>query len=97
MRRNGPVRSFAGALVGAMLLAACGQKGPLYLPDEATGIVTRPTQTPPAPQGDAPNTPQTIDTPPAPAPAPSDSAPEATPEEQPVDKDKKDPGATTPR
>jgi predicted small lipoprotein YifL len=30
-------------------LAACGQKGPLILPDKTTGgVVTRPTQTPPA-------------------------------------------------
>ncbi len=30
------------------LLAACGQKGPLTLPDKTTGgVVTRPTQTPP--------------------------------------------------
>jgi len=83
--------SLAGAATAALLLAACGQKGPLYLPDEATGIVTRPTQTPPAPQGDAPNTPQTIDTP----PAPSNPAPEV--DEKPADKEKKAPGATTPR
>jgi predicted small lipoprotein YifL len=31
------------------LLAACGQKGPLVLPEKtAGGVVTRPTQTPPA-------------------------------------------------
>ena len=30
------------------LLQSCGQKGPLYMPDQATEIVTRPTQTPPA-------------------------------------------------
>lgn len=30
-------------------LAACGQKGPLVLPDKtAGGVITRPTQTPPA-------------------------------------------------
>jgi predicted small lipoprotein YifL len=30
-------------------LAACGQKGPLVLPEKtAGGVVTRPTQTPPA-------------------------------------------------
>ncbi len=30
-------------------LAACGQKGPLVLPDKTTGgVVTRPTQTPAA-------------------------------------------------
>jgi predicted small lipoprotein YifL len=32
------------ALTGAagMLLAACGQKGPLYLPDQGGEVVTRP-------------------------------------------------------
>ena len=34
----------------AVALAACGQKGPLYLPDEAGTIVTRPG-TPAGPQG----------------------------------------------
>lgn len=32
----------AGAAL--LLLAACGQKGPLYLPDENGTVVTRPTQ-----------------------------------------------------
>jgi predicted small lipoprotein YifL len=34
------------------LLAACGQKGPLYLPDKNTKVITRPApppQPPPAP------------------------------------------------
>jgi len=45
-------------------LAGCGQKGPLYLPDEAKEVVTRPTQTPPAePAPEGSNTPQTPDTP----------------------------------
>lgn len=31
----------------ALSLAACGQKGPLYLPDSTQGeVITRPTQTP---------------------------------------------------
>jgi predicted small lipoprotein YifL len=46
------------AAIGALLLTGCGQKGPLYLPDEATQVVTRPTQTPaettPPEKGDAP-------------------------------------------
>jgi predicted small lipoprotein YifL len=60
-------------------LAGCGQKGPLYLPDQATGVVTRPTQTPPEPPTDSvvPNSPRTIDDPVAPAnPAPEVTAPE---------------------
>jgi predicted small lipoprotein YifL len=46
------------ALVAAALLgplAACGQKGPLYLPEQAREVVTRPAQTPPAaPDAQAP-------------------------------------------
>jgi predicted small lipoprotein YifL len=53
------------ALVAA--LGACGQKGPLYLPDRPDEIVTRPTQTPPEqkppPAPEAPNSPQTVDSP----------------------------------
>ena len=56
------------ALVSA--LAACGQKGPLYLPEKTGEIVTRPTQTPPAApapaQGEvseSPNSPETADSP----------------------------------
>jgi len=61
------------------LTAGCGQKGPLYLPDQAGKIVTRPTQTPPPADSQAPNTPQTVDSPPG-----SDNpAPEVTkPEEE---------------
>jgi predicted small lipoprotein YifL len=49
-------------------LAACGQTGPLYLPEKTGEIVTRPTQTPaPAPthgeSTEAPNSPQTVDSP----------------------------------
>jgi predicted small lipoprotein YifL len=66
-------------LIAAALLAACGQKGPLYLPDEARDIVTRPAQTPATPAGEteAPNSPQTIDSPPGtPSPAPEVVAPD---------------------
>ena len=35
-------RGFAALLVGAALLAGCGQKGPLYLPDKGGQVVTRP-------------------------------------------------------
>jgi predicted small lipoprotein YifL len=31
-----------GVLSAAALLAACGQKGPLYLPDQGGEVVTRP-------------------------------------------------------
>jgi predicted small lipoprotein YifL len=34
-------------IASSLLVAACGQKGPLYLPDEEGTVVTRPgTQTP---------------------------------------------------
>ncbi|MGE0580716.1 MAG: lipoprotein [Steroidobacteraceae bacterium] len=32
-----------------LLLSACGQKGPLYLPEPAGNVVVRPSQTPPPP------------------------------------------------
>lgn len=59
-------------LVGT--LAGCGQKGPLYLPDAATSVVTRPAAATP---DSAPNSPQTVDSPVAPAaPAPEVTAPD---------------------
>ncbi len=71
-------------------LAACGQKGPLYLPDQAREIVTRPTQTPARPDSQAPNSPQTVDSPLEPRiPAPEVIVPDAD-----EDKDKKEPDAT---
>jgi predicted small lipoprotein YifL len=68
------------------LLAGCGQKGPLYLPEKAGEIVTRPTQAPEPPSnGQAPNTPQTVDSP----QGPDNPAPEVTkPEEEDPDKKK---------
>ena len=39
----------AVALIATLLLSACGQKGPLYLPEPAGNVIVRPTQTPPAP------------------------------------------------
>ena len=78
---------------GIAPIAGCGQKGPLYMPDQATEIVTRPTQTPaaqtpPAPD-QTPRPPQNVDTPQDPAnPAPDPTAP---------DKQKKEPGASPPR
>jgi predicted small lipoprotein YifL len=44
----------AGAALAALLLAGCGQKGPLYLPDQTGEVVTRPTQTPEAPPAEQP-------------------------------------------
>ena len=82
---------FAAALLAT--LAACGQKGPLYLPEQAREVVTRPAEPPPpasAPDSQAPNSPQTIDSPEGPA----NPAPEVT---APPDKDKKEPDATAPR
>ena len=67
----------------AVALSACGQKGPLYLPEKTGEVVTRPTPTPvPAPGATpgestgAPNSPQTVDSPEAQAsPAPEVVAP----------------------
>jgi len=84
-----PARRLAWLLLA--LLAGCGQKGPLYLPDEARGIVTRPA--PPAAPGEtqqAPSTPATPDSP----QGPPNPAPEVTPPD--TDKDKKDQGTKPP-
>jgi len=57
-------------------MSGCGKKGPLYLPDTASEVVTRPAETPPVSEStQAPNTPQTVDSQPAAtAPAPEVSA-----------------------
>jgi len=72
-----------------LALPGCGKKGPLYLPDTASGVVTRPAGTPPASENtEAPNSPQTTDSSPqAPAPAPEVTEPEES---------KKEKGAATP-
>ncbi|HEY6125730.1 MAG TPA: lipoprotein [Steroidobacteraceae bacterium] len=72
------------------ILAGCGQKGPLYLPEERGEVVTRPAETPPESETTAaPNSPQTPDSQPAaPAPAPEVTAPE--------EESKKDKGASPP-
>ena len=74
-----------GALLLALGLSACGQKGPLYLPDTTRGeIVTRPA---PATTGTS-NSPASPDTPSQSAsPAPEVTAPE--PAKDPAEKDKK--------
>jgi len=69
------------ACVAALLacaVTACGQKGPLYLPDATGEVITRPAATPSSsPTTGAPNSPQSPDSPPAPAsPAPEVTAPE---------------------
>jgi predicted small lipoprotein YifL len=61
------------AVLIAGALSACGQKGPLYLPDAPGEVVTRPAATPP----------------PAPSsPAPEVPAPEGTPQDEEPKKDK---------
>jgi predicted small lipoprotein YifL len=72
-----------------LALPGCGKKGPLYLPDEPAGVVTRPAGSPPASETtEAPNSPTTPDSgPKPPAPAPEVVAPEES---------KKDKGATPP-
>jgi predicted small lipoprotein YifL len=85
---------FAIAVLLACALAACGQKGPLYLPEAPTEVVTRPAATPPPSENtEAPNSPQSPDSAPAqPSPAPEVTAPEeTTPADHPDDgkKDKK--------
>jgi predicted small lipoprotein YifL len=59
------------AAAAVVLLAACGQKGPLYLPEETGEVVTRPTQSPPQ----SPQSPQQ-------APSPVDTEKEATKQPQ---------------
>lgn len=70
-------------------LPGCGQKGPLYLPEETGPVVTRPA--PASPDSQAPNTPETVDSPDGPAnPAPEVTAPAD-------DEDPKKDGAPAPR
>jgi predicted small lipoprotein YifL len=75
------------------LLAGCGQRGELYLPEKSGEVVTRPTQAPDQQSGQPSNSPQTVDSPAAPAsPAPEVTRPEPESEK---DKQKKD-GASPP-
>jgi hypothetical protein len=68
------------------MLAGCGQKGPLYLPEQTGEVVTRPAPTPP-PDSQAPNTPQTVDSPQGPDnPAPEVTKPEEEPKKKPDEK-----------
>jgi hypothetical protein len=62
----------AAAASAALMLAGCGQKGPLYLPEKGATAVTNPAGPPPAP----PPAGQPAE--PSPAPQPQ-SAPEPPP------------------
>lgn len=83
----------------ALSLAACGQKGPLYLPDTTQGeVVTRPAQTSTTDgtttgPSNSPATPDSPDR--AASPAPEITAPVGTTTPTDPDKDKKN-GATPP-
>jgi predicted small lipoprotein YifL len=91
------------ALLAALVLGACGQKGPLFLPDQAGEIVTRPTQTPaPSQDAEAPplpqaeSSPQTVDSPEGgDSPAPEVVAP--APGSDPAEADKKKQETAPPR
>ncbi len=81
-----------GAVLLTCVLAACGQKGPLYLPDRTSEIVTRPTQTPSEPAA-APGSPQS-GAPAGESSATEGPAPAATPANtDQADADKKKKGA----
>lgn len=72
------IRAVAALL--AFALTACGQKGPLYLPEAPTEVVTRPAATPASENTEAPNSPQTPDSlPTTPSPAPEVTAPGSDP------------------
>lgn len=53
------VRAAACALAAstALVLAGCGQKGPLYLPEKGGTVVTAPTEAPPPPAPQPQSTP----------------------------------------
>jgi predicted small lipoprotein YifL len=86
--------ALAALLLGS--LAACGFRGPLYLPSEARDIVTRPAQTPPAETGQSPDSPRTPDSPVEPAsPAPEVGTPPA--DEDTTGKDRDKHGAPPPK
>ena len=94
MRRR--VKTLAMRALLALLasaLPACGQKGPLYLPDQASQIVTHPAPLPPEPSTDT-SPAHTVDSPAgADNPASQVPAPGADADEKGADKKKKDPAA----
>jgi predicted small lipoprotein YifL len=88
---------FAITVLMVCALTACGQKGPLYLPEAPTDVVTRPATTPPSENTEAPNSPQSPDSAPAPpSPAPEVTAPEETPPADQPDDPKKDKKSASP-
>jgi predicted small lipoprotein YifL len=81
------------AAAACTLLGGCGLKGPLYLPEKTGEIVTRPAQAPPE-SGTAPNSPQTVDSPPSgETPATEVTAPPADATKEPDEDDKNPPPA----
>ncbi len=46
--------AFCVAALMVCALSACGQKGPLYLPEAPSEVVTRPAATPPSPAPEVP-------------------------------------------
>jgi predicted small lipoprotein YifL len=73
----------AVSIVAALVIAACGQKGPLYLPDKGGEVVTRPA-------GATPGTPQQQPQQPAQQPSPETAPqPATTPPESTTKPDEK--------
>ena len=77
MKHPARVLTRAAAAMTLLVLAGCGQKGPLYLPEKGGTVVTAPAASAPAA---GPETPAPYGQPPEPAPAPQpQSAPEPPP------------------
>jgi predicted small lipoprotein YifL len=96
-RRVVPIGLIGVPCILAFALAGCGLKGPLYLPDEARNIETRPA---PPPNPNAPSSPETVDSPDTPpSPAPEVTAPTGTtpPEKTSDDGTDEDKNGTPPR
>jgi predicted small lipoprotein YifL len=73
MRFRSSAVAAAVAVSAALVLAGCGQKGPLYLPEKGGAVVTTPAEA-------QPPTPTPAGQPPEPSPAPqSQSTPEPPP------------------
>jgi predicted small lipoprotein YifL len=70
------------AVLVAALLSACGQTGPLYLPDRVGEVVTRPAGETPPPEGGAAGQPQSPETAPQPGTQPPQT-PTDKPEKKP--------------